>query len=941
MGAASYIGRIGGLAMALGVGAAIITGHGVAYATPDGGSQSGGSQHGGSQNGGSQDGGPQTGGSQHGNQTGTTGSTTNKTGEPTDVKVKSSQPSAPTGRHRATGKTPDSVTATTIVRRLSDAAEEAAKRVANAIQTAADATNGDKTLPAGTPRSGELSSRTERVAERKSSPDTSVADGATDTDRVVANEALDEAPATQTSLWTPPRFPTGPGRLLTMKAAPATTTVSTALRAPNVLAAALGDASNPFAANAPTTPTQDSPLSWMLLGAARRQIGVDAITYDPDITLVNGVITGVNDGPMKINGNPLTYTVISGPSGGGKVLFDPANGSFSFLPDLASVQHKTSEDFSVLVAEKTPFNAALQRIPLIGDFVPQVLVALHQVPVVNVVLAPLIGRSTVVDLSVDVECLAYNPDGTRKPIAFTAKVPSPVDGALISTNYFPATTVVNGAASAPTILNGPGLTVAANTDPESVSIDGLVPGLKPLRDAGYNVVTWDPRGQFASGGILQLDSPAFEGQDVRGIINWLSDNHAYTSPAFDNDTLTDSNTADAAYADTDPAIGMVGGSYGGTIQLVTAGIDPRVDVIVPGVAWNSLNDSLYPRGVFKTSYSAVLLLGLVTTGARINPQIYGGILTGALLGILTPDQRALLAASGPDFLTDNIDIPTLFIQGTADVLFPLQQALNNAATLGTPAEDITMIWFCGGHGVCQTMNRTQIAEQTQMLLNATLDELDSVLMNQPDTLPKFQFVDQHGQWYTATRIPTDDAFYSGSTPVTTNDEGGGALAIVPLIDGSGPGPGVPLPFSLGLGAEARNAINIPLEDAPDGTTIVGAPHLTFNYSGIGTSRSVYAQIVDKNTGLVVGNLVTPIPVTLDGRPHRVDVSMENIVYTYGDDVPTGADLELQIVGSATPYLNLTQFGFINVSDVSVSLPTPGPDANVLEEGVTPVAPVMV
>ena len=44
MGAASYIGRIGGLAVALGVGTAIITGQGVAYATPDAGSQDGGSQ---------------------------------------------------------------------------------------------------------------------------------------------------------------------------------------------------------------------------------------------------------------------------------------------------------------------------------------------------------------------------------------------------------------------------------------------------------------------------------------------------------------------------------------------------------------------------------------------------------------------------------------------------------------------------------------------------------------------------------------------------------------------------------------------------------------------------------------------------------------------------------------------------------------------------------
>ena len=128
-----------------------------------------------------------------------------------------------------------------------------------------------------------------------------------------------------------------------------------------------------------------------------------------------------------------------------------------------------------------------------------------------------------------------------------------------------------------------------------------------------------------------------------------------------------------------------------------------------------------------------------------------------------------------------------------------------------------------------------------------------------------------------------------------------------------------------LGSEAKNAIDVPLDDGAVGTMIVGAPTLTFDYTGIGTSRSVYAQIVDVNTGLVVGNIVTPIPVTLDGRTHSVDINMADIVYTYGNDVPDGADLELQIVGSATPYLNLTQFGFINVSNVDVSLPTPGPE----------------
>ena len=97
--------------MALGMGTALITGQGVANATPDGqASQDGGSQ--------SDD--------QNGANTGT--AKDNDSGGLGKIEVKRSRTADVIGRHRATDTTPSSVTATSIVRRLSDAAEATAKR---------------------------------------------------------------------------------------------------------------------------------------------------------------------------------------------------------------------------------------------------------------------------------------------------------------------------------------------------------------------------------------------------------------------------------------------------------------------------------------------------------------------------------------------------------------------------------------------------------------------------------------------------------------------------------------------------------------------------------------------------------------------------------------------------------------------------------------------
>ena len=76
-----------------------------------------------------------------------------------------------------------------------------------------------------------------------------------------------------------------------------------------------------------------------------------------------------------------------------------------------------------------------------------------------------------------------------------------------------------------------------------------------------------------------------------------------------------------------------------------------------------------------------------------------------------------------------------------------------------------------------------------MLINTTIEELNSRPAepnNEESTIPKFQFVDQNGQWFTATAIPTDTEFYKESNPVVTDNGAGGLLGIVPLLGGSGP-----------------------------------------------------------------------------------------------------------------------------------------------------------
>lgn len=541
----------------------------------------------------------------------------------------------------------------------------------------------------------------------------------------------------------------------------------------------------------------------------------------------------------------------------------------------------------VAIPQTAPLEA-LQRLPIIGPLaITPIVAVLHQIPIVSDVLHPFIGYP-------------LQPGGAAAPR--DVKVVS-FDGTEIYVHFMPATGLLPGQ-KAPTVLNGPGLGMPGATNIDGTIFGDLLTdavgmiGVETLRDAGYNVVTWDPRGEWQSGGQLEIDSPDFEGRDVQAIITWVAQQ---PEAAFDPGS------------EVDPLIGMVGASYGGGIQLVTAAIDDRVDAIVPTIAWHSLNTALYKDEAFKTSWGALLSGVLLLTGADVNPRLYPAAITGILTGEVSEDDQQLLDDRGPGELVEKITAPTLLIQGTVDTLFTLQEAHDNATILIENGVPTKVVWFCGGHGGCVTSsNDGEVLEQ------ATLAWLDKYVKGlDVPTGPQFEWVDQHGDRFSSDTYPVEQG-----APLSVTSAAGGTLPLRQFFGGSGPNLRALTALPLGaLGvlsaAEASNAVELTTAKAATTTYVVGAPELTLTYSGTGTSRHVYAQLVDDATGLVLGNHVTPIPVTLDGGEHTITIPLEMIAHT----LAPGQTLTLQLVASAVTYQALRSSGELTVSSMTLSLPT--------------------
>jgi ABC-2 type transport system ATP-binding protein len=235
-----------------------------------------------------------------------------------------------------------------------------------------------------------------------------------------------------------------------------------------------------------------------------------------------------------------------------------------------------------------------------------------------------------------------------------------------------------------------------------------------------------------------------------------------------------------------------------------------------------------------------------------------------------------------------------------DTLFTLQEAIDNFRVLRANGVPARMMWFCGGHGRCLTDRGAARYFEAAVLrwLNAYLKDGDRAA-----TGPRFEWVDQHGEWHQASDYPLADA-----GTITATGQG-----IVRFVAGDAGTSGTAT-----AATPASDGIDIPVPRASGSANLVGPPRLELDYRAYSTrsSTQIYAQLVDVERDIVLGGQVTPIQIELDGQPHTLNVSLEPVAY----DVSPSSRLRLELIPATNVYGNQRATGSADFSNVELTLP---------------------
>lgn len=270
------------------------------------------------------------------------------------------------------------------------------------------------------------------------------------------------------------------------------------------------------------------------------------------------------------------------------------------------------------------------------------------------------------------------------------------------------------------------------TDGFGGSKDGVAPMASMLAGLDYAVLAYSGLGFGGSSCPVSMNDPQRDGKAAQDLVSYLggADGIAYldaahTQPAPVLDVVrTDRASHDGERRDHDPRVGMVGGSYGGAVQLAAASVDPRIDAVVPMNTWNDLAYSLFPNntatttgvssstpGAMKVNWALSLGLAASLTGTGTDETqplallgcehsitaVCSTLVHGALQGYpSSQDLAALRRVSPADYLGD-VRVPTLLVQGERDTLFNLREATATFEALRAQGTPTAMIWQRAGH----------------------------------------------------------------------------------------------------------------------------------------------------------------------------------------------------------------------------------------------------